>query len=345
MVPESVYQQALTKFLAPIAALLGDPAVSEIMINGHARIYVERRGRIEAVPTRFPSEAALMSALRLLAQYMGRPFDPENPILEGRMPDGSRVEAVMGDLAKGGIHVAIRRFSKDRLELSHLVQGKSLSLEAADALRTLVVHKRNILIAGGTGSGKTSLLNVLTSFVPEGERVVVLEDARELQPRGEHTVQLEARPADERGKGAVSIRALFKATLRLRPDRIVLGEIRDGAALDLLQAMTSGHGGCLATLHASHPRDALTRLETMALMADVELPLVALRAQVASAVDVVIQVDRLRSGERVVTHISGVQELDLQGRYVLQDLFVRREGQLSMTRVAEDALRRLAGHC
>ncbi len=345
MVPESVYRHALAKFFAPIASLLSDPAVSEIMINGYACIFVERRGRIEAVQTRFPSEAALMSALRLLAQYMGRPFDAENPILEGRMPDGSRVEADLGDLAKGGTHVAIRRFSKDRLELGHLIEGKSLTPEAAGALRTLVVNKRNILIAGGTGSGKTSLLNVLTSFVPDGERVVVLEDARELQPRGEHTVQLEARPADERGKGAVSIRALFKATLRLRPDRIVLGEIRDGAALDLLQAMTSGHGGCLATLHASHPRDALTRLETMALMADVELPLVALRAQVAFAVDIVFQVDRLGSGARVVTHVSAVRELDLQGRYVLQDLFVRREGRLSVTEEAAEVLQGLSAHC
>jgi pilus assembly protein CpaF len=227
--------------------------------------------------------------------------------------------------------VAIRRFSKDRLELAQLIRSDSLTPAAADFLRMLVHTKYNIVIAGGTGSGKTSLLNVLTGFVPDGERVVVLEDARELQPRGSHTVQLEARPADEAGKGAVSIRSLFKATLRLRPDRIVLGEIRDGAALDLLQAMTSGHGGCLATLHASHPRDALTRLETMALMADVELPLLALRAQVASAVDVVVQVERLRGGERVVTHIAEVDELDRDGRYALRDLFIRRRGALVAT--------------
>ncbi|MFT3928088.1 MAG: ATPase, T2SS/T4P/T4SS family [Myxococcales bacterium] len=333
MVPESVFERALARFFAPIGALLVDPSVSEVMVNGHDCVFVERRGKLERVPERFESEASLMSGLRVLSQYVGRPFDPEHPILEARLPDGSRVEAVMGHLAKGGTHVAIRRFARDRLDIAQLVASGSLSEDAAEFLRDLVVRKFNILVAGGTGTGKTSLLNVLTAFVPASERVVVLEDSRELQPRGGHTVQLEARPADERGKGAVSIRGLFKATLRLRPDRIVLGEIRDGAALDLLQAMTSGHGGCLATLHASHPRDALSRLETMALMADVELPLSALRAQIASAVDVVVQLERLRNGQRVVTHVSQTEPLDMQGRYVLRDLFVR-QGQLRRTGIS-----------
>jgi pilus assembly protein CpaF len=322
MIPESVYQHALAQFFAPIGSLLADPAVSEILINGHACVFVERKGRLERANARFPSEHALLSALRLLAQYVGRPFDREHPILEGRMPDGSRVEAVWDGLAKGGTHVAIRRFSRDRLNLARLIELGTLSEEVGAFLRQAVLEKRNILISGGTGSGKTSLLNLLTSFIPTGERLVVLEDARELQPRGEHTVQLEARPEDERGKGGVSIRTLFKATLRLRPDRIVLGEIRDGAALELIQAMTSGHAGCLSTLHASHPRDALARLETMALMADVDLPLIALRSQISSAVDIIVQVERLRGGERVVTQITEVGQLDVGGCYTLCDLFV-----------------------
>lgn len=350
MIPERVYRHAIAQFFAPLSPLLDDPAVSEVMVNGYDRVFVERKGRIERVEASFPSEAALMSALRVLAQYVGRPFDSEHPILEGRMPDGSRVEAVLGDLAKGGTHVAIRRFTRDRLEIDALVRGGSLSAEAAQFLRDAVETKHNILVAGGTGTGKTSLLNVLTGFIPDGERVVVLEDARELQPRGEHVVQLESRPADERGRGGVSIRALFKATLRLRPDRIVVGEIRDGAALDLIQAMTSGHGGCLSTLHASHPRDALSRLETMALMADLELPLVALRAQIASAVDLVVQLDRLRGGERVVSHVAEVCELDLEGRYVVQDLFVRKRlggrglGQLVFVGGSSRCLERLRAY-
>ncbi len=328
MIPESVFEHSLAKFFAPIGGLLSDPSVSEVMINGPASVFVERRGCIERTQACFDSESALNAALLVLAQYVGRPFDREHPVLEARLPDGSRVEVVHGSLAQHGTLVAIRRFSRDRLSLAQLIEWGTLSAAAAEVLRTMVVDKRNILVAGGTGSGKTSLLNVLTGLVPDGERVVVLEDARELQPRGSHTVQLEARPADERGRGAVSIRELLKATLRLRPDRIVLGEIRDGTALDLLQAMTSGHGGCMATLHASHPRDALTRLETMALMADVELPLLALRSQITSAVDVLVQVERVRSGARVVTHIAEVEPLDGDGRYVLRERFVRVAGEL-----------------
>lgn len=324
MIPESVFRSTLDELFQPIAAFLADDSVSEVVINGPDAVFIEQRGRMLRTSACFESDAALVSALRVLAQYVGRPFDLEHPILEGRMPDGSRVEAVLAPLAKGGAHVAIRRFQKDKLSVEQLVASGSLDHGAVEVLRALVEHKKNILVAGGTGTGKTSLLNVLTGFIPDHERVVVLEDARELMPRSAHVVQLESRPADERGRGAVPVRALFKATLRLRPDRIVVGEIRDGTALDLLQAMTSGHGGCLSTLHASHPRDALTRLETMALMADVELPLRALRSQIASAVDIVVQIERIRSGARLVTHVSRVCELDEQGRYVLEDLLLRR---------------------
>jgi len=324
MIPDSVFRSTLDELFQPIMRFMEDDSVSEIVINGPSSVFIEQRGRMLRTASRFDSDAALVSALRVLAQYVGRPFDLEHPILEGRMPDGSRVEAVLAPLAKGGAHVAIRRFQKDKLSVEQLVSSGSVDQPTVALLRSLVENKKNVLVAGGTGTGKTSLLNVLTGFIPEHERVVVLEDARELMPRSAHVVQLESRPADERGKGAVSVRALFKATLRLRPDRIVVGEIRDGTALDLIQAMTSGHGGCLSTLHASHPRDALMRLETMALMADVELPLRALRSQIASAVDVVVQIGRVRSGARLLTHVSRVGELDEQGRYVLHEMVVRR---------------------
>jgi pilus assembly protein CpaF len=349
VIPEHVYEHAIGEFFAPIAPLLRDRAVSEVMINGPHDIYVERAGKLERTDARFSSEAALLSALRVLAQYVRRPFDAEHPILEGRFPDGSRVEAVASPVAMGGAHVAIRRFSRDRLSIETMIESGSLDVVSAGWLRALVESKHNILVAGGTGTGKTSLLNVLTGFIPADERTVVLEDARELQPRGSHVVQLEARPNDERGRGAITIRDLFKAALRMRPDRIVVGEIRDGAALDLIQAMTSGHGGCLSTLHASHPRDVLSRLETMALMADVGLPLRALRAQIASAVDIIVQVARLRSGARVVSHVTEVRGLAADEQVELAELFVRRESSqhaAALTRVgaAPPIVERIRAH-
>lgn len=345
MIPDHVYAHAIGEFFAPIAALLRDPTVSEVMINGAHAIYVERAGRLERTDARFASERALLAALRVLAQYVNRPFDQQHPILEGRMPDGSRVEAIADSIASGGAHVSIRRFARDQLSVEALVQSGSLDESSVAWLRAAVESKLNILVAGGTGTGKTSLLNVLSGFIPSEERTVVLEDARELQPRGAHVVQLEARPAGERGVRAVTIRDLFKATLRMRPDRIVVGEIRDEAALDLVQAMTSGHAGCLSTLHASHPRDVLARLETMALMADVELPLRALRAQIASAVDLIVHIDRLRSGARVVTHITELCGLDARDRVELADVFVRDEHSRLRRVGASPALReRIQAH-
>ena len=324
MIPESVFHHSLRNLLAPIAHLLDDPRVSEIMLNGPSHVFVERAGRIEGTSARFESEEALMAGLRVVAQYVGRAFDVEHPILEARLPDGSRLEAIAAPLTRGGTHVAIRRYARDTLTAEALVASGSMSERVLALLRRAVLARKNIVISGGTGSGKTSLLNVLSGFVGEGERLIVLEDARELSPRGNHVVQLESRPPDAQGRGGVDIRSLFKASLRMRPDRIIVGEIRDGAALDLIQAMTSGHAGCLSTVHASCPRDALARLETMALMADVELPLAALRSQLCSAVDLVVQVDRTREGKRVLTHVSRVCELDDQGRYVLSELYARR---------------------
>ncbi len=321
MIPTVVYESTLRGFFEPLVPFLEDESVTEILVNGPGEIFVERKGKLARTDASFASTDTLLSALRVIAQYVGRAFNEEHPILEARLPDGSRVEALLPPIAPDGPSVAIRRFSKDRLTLRKLLEFGALSVDAAELLRVLVECKRNVVVAGGTGSGKTSLLNALSALIPNDERVIVIEDARELQLQREHVVQFETRPPDARGRGAVTIRDLFKASLRMRPDRIVLGEIRGGEALDLVQAMTSGHGGCLTTVHATYPIDTLNRLETMALMGGVELPLVALRTQLASAVDVVVQTARLRDGRRRVTHITEVCGLDPVTGYKLRDLF------------------------
>jgi pilus assembly protein CpaF len=285
-------------------------------------VFVEQRGRLYRTDAVFSPEE-LRSAIHNIAQYQGVTVDNEQPILEARLPDGSRVEAILPPAGAKGPHVAIRRFSKEKLTVEKLLQLGALSHTAAEALCMLVEHKQNVIVAGGTGSGKTSMLNCLSSFIPSGERVVVIEDARELQLQGEHVVQLETQKPDPNGRGAVTTGDLFKATLRMRPDRIVVGEIRGGEALELVQAMTSGHGGCMSTVHATYPSDTLNRLETMALMSKVSLPLSALRSQIASAVDIVVQTSRMRDGSRGVTHITDVTGLDATGNYELCDLFVR----------------------
>jgi pilus assembly protein CpaF len=319
LIPEAAFRHALASLLGPVRALLDDPTVSDVLINGPLEVYVERRGRLAHSPIRFPSYTALDAALRSLAQYAGRPLDADHPILEGHLPDGSRVEAIIPPAAPNGPVVAIRRFARERLTIEHLVEAGALSRAAAGFLRIAIEAKRNVLVAGGTGSGKTSLLNALSSFIPATDRVIVMEDARELTLEGEHVVRLLARPGDGEGRGRVTIRDLFHAALRLRPDRLVIGEIRGAEALDVIQAMTSGHGGCLSTLHAASPADALRRLETMALMSGVELPLFALRAQIASAVDLVVQTERNREGHRRVTHVTEVVGVHAERGYELAD--------------------------
>jgi pilus assembly protein CpaF len=329
VIPSAVYEQTLLRFLEPVACLLQDPGVSEVMINGPFEVFVERGGKLFRTDRRFASHQALLAALKNLAQYAGRTLDEEHPILEARLPDGSRVEALLPPAAPLGPLVAIRRFFRETLSVAKLVDLGSLTQEAAGLLSLVIECRQNLMVAGGTGSGKTSLLNALSSFIPTDERVVVIEDARELQLQREHVVQLEARPPDARGRGRVTVRDLFRASLRMRPDRIVIGEIRGGEALDLVQAMTSGHGGCLSTVHATYPVDTLNRLETMALMSDVQLPLLALRAQIASAVDIIVQTARLRDGSRCVTHISEVAGCDGMRGYEIRDLFVRVPGRPS----------------
>lgn len=323
MIPRDVFEVTIRQFFAPIRELFDDQTVSEILINGPAEIIVERRGQLETTEARFESELDLYAALRHLAQFIGKRVDSEHPILEGRLPDGSRVEAILPPAAPDGPHVAIRRFSRDPLTMDKLISLGALSAEAAEQLAGMIRGKRNVVVAGGTGSGKTSMLNALSSFIPEGERILVIEDARELRLQLPHVVSLEARPGDRRGRGAIGIRDLFRASLRMRPDRIVVGEIRGGEAVELIQAMTSGHGGCMSTVHATDPTDTLSRLETMALMSDVGLPLEALRLQIASAIDVIVQVQRGADGTRGVTHVSEVDGYEPSRGYELRDVYRR----------------------
>jgi pilus assembly protein CpaF len=324
VIPQHVFEETLLALLAPVREHLNDPTVTEIMINGPREVFIERRGRIERSDAHFDGAHALEAAIRNLAQFVGRHVSAEQPILEARLPDGSRVEAVLPPASPDGPHVSIRRFFRQALSMDSLVERGSLSREAASLLSALVACRQNIIVAGGTGSGKTSFLNVLSEFIDPSERIIVIEDSRELKLMQPHVVQLETQPPDSRGRGEVSTRDLFRASLRMRPDRIVMGEIRGREALDLIQAMISGHGGCMSTVHATYPIDTLNRLETMSLMSDVALPLSALCPQIAGAVNIIVQTARLPDGARCVTHITEVVGYDPRDSYSLEDLFVRR---------------------
>ena len=324
MIPREVYEETLLQLFAPIRPFLEDQSVSEVMINGPSQVFIERKGKLELTSARFENREALVAVLRNAAQYVGKQIDEGRPILEGRLPDGSRLEAVLPPAAPDGPFVSIRRFFRETLTVERLIGFGALTPDCAAALQALVVSKLNVVVAGGTGSGKTSMLNALSAYIPDGERVIVIEDSREVQLQRLHVLQLEARPGDAKGHGAVSIRDLFRATLRMRPDRLVVGEVRGGEALDLVQAMTSGHGGCLTTLHATFPRDTLTRLETMCMMSDIDMPLTAMRLQIASGVNILVQVSRLQDGSRKVTHVSEVLGFDLaSSSYITQDIFIR----------------------
>jgi pilus assembly protein CpaF len=324
MIPDELFAMTLRTLFAPVVPYLDDPSVSEIMINGPNTIFVERKGKLERVPARFDSPAAVLAALRNVAQFAGSFIDEQHPILEARLPDGSRLEGVISPIAQDGPSIAIRRFSSAKLTLDQLVEFGALTGDAAEALVKMAAAKCNIIVAGGTGSGKTSLLNVLAGSVPAGERVLVLEDTREINIDREHVVYLTARKPDEKGENEVTIRDLFRASLRMRPDRIIVGEIRGAEALDLVQATVSGHGGCLSTLHASYPHDTMTRLETMCLMSDLDMPLRAVRNQLGSGIDLIVQVSRMSDGRRGVTHVTEVVGLDASGQhYQLHDLFLR----------------------
>jgi pilus assembly protein CpaF len=309
----------------PIEPFLDDPTVSEVMVNGANRIYVERAGRLTLTEARYSSNDHLRQVIERIVSRVGRRVDESSPMVDARLPDGSRVNAVVPPLSVDGPSLTIRKFSKRALTVEDLISYGSMSPAAAAFIDACVRGKLNILVSGGTGTGKTTLLNVVSSFIPPGERIVTIEDAVELRLSQDHVVRLEARPSNTEGRGEVSIRDLVRNALRMRPDRIIVGEVRSGEALDMLQAMNTGHEGSLSTLHANTPRDALSRLETMVLMAGIDLPMRAIREQIGSAVDLIVQIARLRDGSRKVSQITEVE--GLEGDVItLGDLFTLRHG-------------------
>jgi pilus assembly protein CpaF len=304
----------------PITALLNDPEVSEIMVNGADQIYVEKKGKLILSDYYFRDDEHVLQVIEKIVSPLGRRIDESSPMVDARLPDGSRVNAIIPPLSLVGPSITIRKFPQNRLQIVDLIRFGSLTEEMAQFLDACVKARLNIFISGGTGSGKTSLLNVLSSFIPHDERIVTIEDAAELQLLQDHVVSLETRPPNIEGKGAVTIRDLVKNSLRMRPDRIVIGEVRSGEALDMLQAMNTGHDGSLATGHSNSPREMLSRLETMVLMAGMDLPIRAIREQIAGAVDLIIQQSRLKDGSRKIINITEV--IGMEGEtIVLQDLF------------------------
>jgi len=304
----------------PLEPLLRDPDISEIMVNGPDRIYVEQAGKLRAVNATFADEAHLRRVIDKIVARVGRRVDEASPMVDARLADGSRVNAVVPPIALDGSTLTIRKFATDPLQVADLIRFGTITRPVAGLLDACVRGRLNILVSGGTGSGKTTTLNVLSSFIPHDERIVTVEDAAELQLRQDHVVRLESRPSNIEGRGEVTIRGLVRNALRMRPERIVVGEVRDGAALDMLQAMNTGHDGSLTTVHANTPRDSVARLETMVLMAGIDLPSRAIREQIASAVDVIIQQARLKDGSRRITHITEVTGME-GDVLTLQDLF------------------------
>ena len=305
----------------PIDRLLKDPDISEVMVNGPNSVYVERSGKVEKTQASFVDETHLRRIIDKIVGQVGRRIDEAQPLCDARLPDGSRVNAVIHPLAIGGPFLTIRKFSADPYQIDDLIRFGTLNAASARFLQAMVVGKLNILVAGGTGTGKTTTLNVLSSFIPADERIVTVEDAKELQLHQDHVLSLEARPPNIEGKGQITIRDLVKNTLRMRPDRIVVGECRAGEALDMLQAMNTGHDGSLTTIHANTPRDTLSRLETLVLMAGFDLPVRAIREQIASAIDCIVQLTRLRDGTRRITHVTEIQ--GMEGDVItLQDVFL-----------------------
>lgn len=304
----------------PLEVLLADETVSEIMVNGPEKVFVERKGKLQKTNITFESNEHVLKVIDRIVSPLGRRIDESSPYVDARLPDGSRVNAIIPPLALNGPTLTIRKFEKDPLTIDDLIRFGSMSSEVAEFLKACVKARLNVVVSGGTGSGKTTLLNVLSSFIPNDERIITVENAAELQLRQEHVVTLESRPPNIEGKGEVTIRDLVINTLRMRPDRVVVGECRGGETLDMLQAMNTGHDGSLTTAHANTPRDMLSRLETMCLMAGMDLPVRAIREQVASAVDLIVQQSRLRDGSRKIINITEVQGME-GDVIVMSDIF------------------------
>jgi pilus assembly protein CpaF len=304
----------------PIEPLLKDPTVNEVMVNGPRQVYVERQGKLELTDVTFQDDDHVMRVIDRIVSPLGRRIDESSPTVDARLPDGSRVNAIIPPIALNGPTLTIRKFSKDPFTVEDLIRFGTFTAEMATFIKACVEARLNIVVSGGTGSGKTTMLNVLSSFIPDDERIVTIENAAELQLRQEHVVRLESRPPNIEGKGEITIRDLVVNSLRMRPERIVVGECRGGEALDMLQAMNTGHDGSMTTAHANSPRDTLSRIETMCLMAGMDLPVRAIREQIASAVDLIVQQDRLKDGSRKITNITEVQGME-GDVIVMQDIF------------------------
>jgi len=304
----------------PLERLLADDSITEIMVNGPSEIWIERQGRLYETTVRFTDESHLRRIINKMVAQVGRRIDESSPMVDARLPDGSRVNAIIAPLSLSGPLLTIRKFSKKRLTLDDMINMGSISDESVDFLRRCIQAQLNILISGGTGTGKTTLLNALSASVPDNERIVTIEDAAELQLHQRHVLRLEARPKNIEGEGEIPIRDLLRNSLRMRPDRILVGEVRGGEALDMLQAMNTGHDGSLCTVHANSPRDALHRIETMVLMAGFDLPVRAIRQQVSSALDMIVHLERLEDGSRRVTAVTEVQRME-SDVITLQDIF------------------------
>ena len=325
---EQVQAEVLNEVMGygPIQTLLDDPSISEVMINGPESIYVERGGKLYRVGKRFVDDAHVMRIIEKIIAPLGRRLDESMPMVDARLPDGSRVNAIIPPISINGPCVTIRKFSVEPLQPRDLVNFGSMSEAMAKFLEACVKARLNIIVSGGTGSGKTTTLNVLSSFIPHDERIVTIEDAAELRLQQEHVITLESRPPNLEGKGEITIRHLVRNSLRMRPERIVVGEVRGAEALDMLQAMNTGHDGSLGTVHSNSPRDTLSRLETMVLMGGTQLPSHAIREQIASALDLIVHQERLRDGSRRITHVTEVQRMEME-EVVLQDVFVfKRHG-------------------
>src|SRR6184192_1786378 len=304
----------------PLERLLADDSVTEIMVNGAYDIWVERQGRLYQTTVRFNDESHLRRIINKMVAQVGRRIDESSPMVDARLPDGSRVNAVIPPLSLSGPLVTIRKFSNKRLDLTEMIRLGTLSTETVDFLQRCVLAQLNILISGGTGTGKTTLLNALSAAISDSERIVTIEDAAELQLKQQHVLRLEGRPKNIEGSGEITIRSLVRNALRMRPDRIIVGEVRGAEALDMLQAMNTGHDGSLSTVHANSPRDALARVETMVLMAGFDLPMRAIRQQISSAIDLIVHLERLEDGSRRVTAVTEVQRMEADV-VTLQDLF------------------------